>query len=97
MRCDGMPWNSQHISQNVLKTPETSPQTFYNALQHPASIPKRLQTSWTQVAEEQEREAARRAQEQEPAGQAAEAAREEFLRAQAALKVQSLARNTYRF
>ena len=63
------------------------------------------------MAEEQEREAARRAQEQEPAGQAAEAARaeeerarqaaeaarEEFLRAQAALKVQSLARNTYRF
>ena len=42
------------------------------------------------MAEEQEREAARRAQEQEPARQAAEAAR-------AALKVQSLARNTYRF
>ena len=56
------------------------------------------------MAEEQEREAARRAQEQEPAGQAAEAARAEWERARqaaeaarAALKVQSLARNTYRF
>ena len=79
------PLNTLDITQKALRLP------------HPPHLSTRLPPT-LQVAEEQEREAARRAQEEELARKAAEAAREEAARAEAALKVQTLARPTcFRF